>query len=167
VKACLPLDCLSRVPNTDTFCVVYEDADTAVECYKIDNTRCDASCPPNMDPLPSLDGGICQTTPCDQRTPINGVCVMPNDASPCYSLADLSRCYSTCPAQTTVNTSIANNPRCVPISCNLRTPDARGVCLITLNDQCYTYNGQCVTECPGITSPGSEEEKVEKKYLFK
>jgi hypothetical protein len=166
VNACLPLPCILRSPNTNTLCVVYEDADTAVECYKIDDTSCDFSCPQNMDPLPSLSGGTCQTTPCNQRTPIVGVCTMPGDTSSCYSLTELNRCYSPCPAQTTVNTSIANNPRCVPIPCDSRSPDTRGVCLITLDDQCYTFNGRCVTECPTISSSESQEEKVEKILLF-
>jgi hypothetical protein len=44
--------------------------------------------------------------------------------------------------------------------CMSRTPDSRGVCLISVMDECYTYNGQCVDQCPGIAGYGSDIDKV-------
>jgi hypothetical protein len=85
---------------------------------------------------------------------------MGGDSSLCYSFEILGRCYTTCPEQTNVNTTNPSNPRCVARECTTRTPDSRGVCLITPDDECYAYNGQCLTECPGLNSAENEDEKV-------
>jgi hypothetical protein len=115
-----------------------------------------------MDPVRSGSGWECRLRACDERIPVNGSCAMPDDAasSLCYSLEELSSCYSTCPTQTTANSQTAGNPKCILTPCASRTPDSRGVCLISPVDQCFTYNGQCVTECPGIAGYGSDIDKV-------
>jgi hypothetical protein len=133
----------------------------AVQCLKIDNTTCATACPTNMDPIRSGSGWECRLRACEERVPVNGTCWMSGDTdTPCYSLAELNACYSTCPTQTTSNSQTPGNPRCVLTPCASRTPDSRGVCLISPLDECYTYNGQCVTECPGIAGYGSDIDKV-------
>jgi hypothetical protein len=159
INVCTPLSCEMRSPNTNTLCVVFEDADTAVECFKVDDTTCSSLCPPNMDPLLLPNNTwICTVTTCDERVPINTVCVMPNDAGLCYSLEYLNRCYTSCPSHTTINTTNSNNPKCTPIPCNSRTPDSKGACLITSEDECYKdINNQCVSECVGLMTYNPEE----------
>jgi hypothetical protein len=141
---------------------VYEDSNTAVQCVKVNNTSCAAWCPANMDPTRSGSGWECRLRACDERVPVNGTCSMACDtgSSLCYSLEELSACYSTCPTQTTADNQTAGNPRCVLTPCASRTPDSRGVCLISPMDECFTYNGQCVTECPEIAGYGSNIDKV-------
>jgi hypothetical protein len=160
VNICSPLSCVSRVPTTDNYCVVFEDVDAAVECLRINETTCSSQCPVNMDPLIVLGRGICTVRACTEREPNIGVCSMPGDSATCYSMAELNRCYTTCPNQSSMNISNSSNPSCTPIPCTSRSPDGRGVCLISSTDECYAYNGNCVNECPGLTSYQSENDKV-------
>jgi hypothetical protein len=162
VQICTPKACAERVVTPAIMCSVYEDLDTDVKCFRITATTCDAVCPHNMDPQLSDVGNTCEVTPCDLRTPnlISGACQMSGDSASCFALQDLNRCYSTCPSHTAVNTTVAANPRCVAVQCESRTPDSRGVCAITAEDQCFSFDGKCVVECPALTGITSEEEKV-------
>jgi hypothetical protein len=161
ILVCAPSPCGSRSPNTPTLCVVYEDADTAVECVKIDDTTCSADCPINLVPVISSAGLVCDWIECNERVPVDGVCAVSGiETSYCYSLVELGRCYTACPSHTIPNTQTSSNPRCVVTPCTSRTPDSRGVCLIKADDECYVYNGQCLESCPSGIEYGSDLDKV-------
>jgi hypothetical protein len=140
---------------------VYEDADTAVECVKVDDDTCSAGCPANMAPVVASAGWVCDWVICNQRVPVNDVCAVPGDVtSYCYSLPEMDNCYAACPSHTTPNTQNSSNPRCVVTPCTSRTPDSRGVCLINADDECYAYNGVCLEQCPSGIEYGSDTDKV-------
>jgi hypothetical protein len=162
IDVCSPATCGTRSPNTPTLCTVYEDANTAVECVKINDTTCSSGCPLNMAPVQqgSSGGLICDWVGCSERVPINGICGVANEATPCYSLTELGRCFETCPSHTTANTQTPGDPKCVATPCNSRSPDNRGLCLISVDDVCFTYNGQCLDSCPAGIGYGSDVDKV-------
>jgi hypothetical protein len=153
IPICAPSPCGSRSPNTPTLCVVYEDADTAVECVKINDSTCSTDCLMNMVAMISSGGLICDWIECNERVPVDGVCSVPSDVmSYCYSLTELGKCYAACPSHTSPNTQTSDGiPRCVVTPCTSRTPDSRGMCLIEADDECYIYNGVCLKECPQFT----------------
>jgi hypothetical protein len=119
----------------------------------VDGNSCSNQCPTNYDPSPSNNGGTCVIAECDSRIPISDSCYMTGDTTRCYSLSLLNRCYSACPQFTTSNTSVTNNPKCDTIACNTRTPVDGVVCSITAYESCYSYEGKCYSECPGLTAP--------------
>jgi hypothetical protein len=146
---------------------VYEDADTAVDCAKVNDITCSAGCPVNMAPVVTPVGSVCDWIGCNQRVPVNGVCAVAGDVtSYCYSLEEPSGCYGVCPSHTTPNTQTSGNPKCVVTPCTSRTPDSRGVCLINSRDECYTYNGVCLQECPPGIEYGSDVDKVWRVTIF-
>jgi hypothetical protein len=157
VDVCSPLLCESRSPNTPTLCVVFEDAASAVECAKVDDSTCSVECPNNMAPVQSSNGWVCEGKACIERIPYDGVCSVSGDGtSYCYSLVELDACYSNCPFHTTPNTQTSGNPKCVVTACSSRAPDpSRGVCLLSQNEECYAYDGECVDQCPEFTVLGS------------
>jgi hypothetical protein len=159
IQMCLPLECSGRSPNTPTLCLVYEDIDGEIDCLKISDSECSLQCPLNLDPVPSLQGGTCVVSVCDNRVPIGGTCVMAGDSTSnrCYSLIELQRCYSVCPQLTTPNITVSSNPKCEIISCNERIPDSRGICVVETNEMCYVYQGACYSVCPELTTPAIGE----------
>jgi hypothetical protein len=124
-----------------------------VECLKVNENTCSAQCPTNYNPSLSSTGSTCVVAECSNRVPVGGTCVMSGDSALCYLSLELNKCYSQCPSFTTVNTTVANNPKCDSVLCQTRTPDSRGLCSIEDTERCYSYQGSCYSECPGITSP--------------
>jgi hypothetical protein len=133
--------------------LVFEDIDAEIECLKASENTCSTQCPTNFDPLTSDEGGTCVIAACDNRIPVDNSCYMSGDTIPCYSLSLLNECYSSCPQFTTSNVSVSNNPKCDVVPCDTRTPANQGACFITTYEGCYSYEGKCYSQCPGLTTP--------------
>lgn len=161
------MDCSLRTPSTSILCSVFEDADDNIECFKVDDDTCSTECPVNYGGVSSADGGTCEISECDARVPVDGSCVMSGDSTdqPCYSLAELDRCYSVCPQHTVTSTSIPSVFSCDLVECSLRTPNVEGVCSLSKDDECYTFGEGCYLQCPVLTTAEDSEDKVCGSFL--